>query len=107
MALAEGSVTVDESDLTHTGSGMSLDIYLAFKTRIVAKSFWSSLTTGEKGKLLTSNGEFAEDIATAIIPYLKTNGDVRITTGDSGLQEVSGAPTDAPTSDVVLSGAIE
>ena len=53
---------------------------------------------------------FCDVVATAVVGHIATNADVRITTGDAGLQRdnTGGNPaTLAPSADVVLSGAVE
>lgn len=54
--------------------------------------------------------KICQALGDALVPYLIANADVRITTSDSGLQRdnTGGNPaTLAPSSDVVLTGALE
>lgn len=57
----------------------------------------------------TNRAAICTAFAEAFVEHLVADGDIRITTSDGGLQRdpATGDPTDAPSSDVVLSGAIE
>jgi hypothetical protein len=53
--------------------------------------------------------DMADAFATAIVTHIKENADVIIKTTDSGLQRSTlvGTPTNGPTADVTLSGAVD
>ena len=51
--------------------------------------------------------KMADALATAIVTHIKDNADVIIKTSDSALQELGGFPTDGPTADRTLSGAVD
>lgn len=62
------------------------------------------------GILDTDRRRLCEAIASGVVSHIVALADVRITTGDDGLQRdnTGGNPaTLAPTGDVVLSGAVE
>jgi hypothetical protein len=56
--------------------------------------------------------DFCDVIATSVVNHIVANADVRVTTGDAGLQRadvgtVPNTATLAPSADVVLTGAVE
>lgn len=61
----------------------------------------------ESDSLETDRRRSCSAMAKAIVGYLAASADVRITASDGGLQQVGGVDTDAPSSDVVLVGALE
>lgn len=79
-------------------------------TNTMARSFYDALNsafgsvTGDSDAL---RRDMCAAFASAICSHIKSFGDVVITTGMSGLQEVSGNPTDAPPAPVTLTGAID
>ena len=79
----------------------------------MAKSIYDAVVAefgAVTGDLDTDRQRMANVIAAGVVAHIVAHADVRITTGDSGLQrDGDGGATDtlAPTVDVVLSGAVE
>jgi hypothetical protein len=56
--------------------------------------------------MMQSGVTFSTELATAIVGYIVTNAEVSTTVNVGGLQNVSGHPTDAPSTPVTLTGTL-
>lgn len=104
MSLAIGTATIAD-DGTLSGSGLAYAIVAAFDAGSMA-----SIVDGDASHVAIRRGfaAFAHELAAAIVPYVVANAAVSVTigTGDSGLQRVSGTPTDAPAAPKTLGGVV-
>lgn len=111
MALAIGSVTVDEEG-GYTGSGLTkrlVDGILA-TPNMADVLVQEGLTTAQKISLIQGMADYSEALATAIIEEIQANAEVtvKVGTSDAGLQRLpanlaENEPTKAPASQKTLS----
>ena len=110
MALAIGSVTVDENG-DYTGSGLTkrmVDAVLA-TDGMAAMLAAEGLTTAQKITIIQGMADYSEALATAIVEEIQANAEVTVTVNanDAGLQRMPAStsedtPCKAPASPVEL-----
>lgn len=107
MALSAGSVIIDSTTLTHSGSGLALAIY---ESALLPQLGSGPISRGVKRIVLPMFAAQATGLATAIVDYLKANAEVTIVVkpADDGLQRTpnpntASTATLGPSSQVTLS----
>lgn len=107
MAMDGGSVDLDGSG-DPQGAGLARAFYDAYILKIDLSGFPSAnQLTGKQ-----SIADLCDAFGQAAVTYLAANADVRITTGDAGLQQTPNpndpdTDTQGPSTAKVLSGALE
>lgn len=115
MTLAAGTVAYTASSGEHTGTGLSLALFVARKAVMVAlNASLASLeasTTAQRAATLGWLAEDSEAIAIAVLAHIAANAVVTTTVSAGGLQRTpdpndANTATAAPAAPVNLTGAI-
>lgn len=109
MAMTAGTVTVaDDGVVTKTAGSLAEALFDSLHDNHTADTGETIPTGAEGAPVKRGYATIATRFASAIVPWLATNVDVRITTGDAALQrDSSSVDTLGPLADRVLSGALE